>query len=175
MPMRLLCSVVRRAVWSLHIHRQSLSPCRMDRKCFLIYSENDIETYRDVLFYIGQVLGGFFCINREGNWNSASTGMNRLWTSAISRDFQAAFLILLPDTQRSVPPIWRLRPEYYALETDDGLTMNLGVNPFLQFGVDETRKELCEQILADISVIKYVPFDSETPKFFKRCQVFTVI
>lgn len=52
--------------------------------------------------------------------------------------------------------------EYYAVEVDDGLTMNLGVNPFLQFGVDETRKELCEQILADISVIKYVPFDSET-------------
>lgn len=31
-----------------------------------IYSENDIETYRDVLFYIEQILGGFFCINREG-------------------------------------------------------------------------------------------------------------
>lgn len=28
--------------------------------------------------------------------------------------------------------------------------------------MDETRKELCEQMLADISVIKYVPFDSET-------------
>lgn len=25
-----------------------------------IYSDNDIETYRDVLFYVGQVLGGFF-------------------------------------------------------------------------------------------------------------------
>ena len=31
-----------------------------------VYTENDIETYRDVLFYVGQVLGGFFCINREG-------------------------------------------------------------------------------------------------------------
>lgn len=29
-----------------------------------VYTENDIETYRDVLFYVGQVLGGFFCINR---------------------------------------------------------------------------------------------------------------
>ena len=32
-----------------------------------IYTENDIKTYRDVLYYVGQVLGGFFCINREGN------------------------------------------------------------------------------------------------------------
>ena len=31
-----------------------------------IYSDNDIETYRDVLFYVGQVLGGFFVINRSG-------------------------------------------------------------------------------------------------------------
>ena len=30
-----------------------------------IYSENDIETYRDVLYFVAQVLGGFFCINRE--------------------------------------------------------------------------------------------------------------
>lgn len=52
--------------------------------------------------------------------------------------------------------------EYYALETDDGLTMNLGVNPFLQFGTDDARKELCNNILNDLSVIKYVPFDSET-------------
>ena len=26
-----------------------------------IYPENDIETYRDVLYFVAQVLGGFFC------------------------------------------------------------------------------------------------------------------
>ena len=40
--------------------------------------------------------------------------------------------------------------------------MNLGTNPLLQFGVDETRKELCTNILNDLVVINYVPFDSET-------------
>ena len=30
-----------------------------------VYTENDIETCRDVLFYVAQVLGGFFIINRE--------------------------------------------------------------------------------------------------------------
>lgn len=52
--------------------------------------------------------------------------------------------------------------EYYALETDDGLTMNLGVNPLLQFGLEETRRQLCENILHDLSVVRYVPFDSDT-------------
>ena len=40
--------------------------------------------------------------------------------------------------------------------------MNLGVNPFLQFGLKETREMLCRNILADLSVIRYVPFDSDT-------------
>ena len=35
-------------------------------KLLSIYPENDIETYRDVLYFTAQVLGGFFCINREG-------------------------------------------------------------------------------------------------------------
>lgn len=38
---------------------------------------------------------------------------------------------------------------YYALDLDDGLTMNLGVN-LLQFGLEETRRQLCENILADL-------------------------
>lgn len=31
---------------------------------------------------------------------------------------------------------------------------------FLQFGLEETREQLCRNILADISVVRYVPFDS---------------
>lgn len=52
--------------------------------------------------------------------------------------------------------------EYYAHDPDDALTMNLGVNPLLQFGLSETRKMLLTNILNDISVIRYVPFDSTT-------------
>ena len=52
--------------------------------------------------------------------------------------------------------------EYYALDPDDGLTMNLGVNPLLQFGVKETREQLCMNILHDLAVVDYVPFDSDT-------------
>ena len=46
--------------------------------------------------------------------------------------------------------------EYYALDPDNGLTMNLGVNPLLQFGLAETREMLCRNILTDLSVINYV-------------------
>lgn len=52
--------------------------------------------------------------------------------------------------------------EYYALTPDDGLTMNLGVNPLLQFGLKTTRARLITNILNAISIVEYVPFDSST-------------
>lgn len=128
-----------------------------------IYSENDIETYRDVLYYMGQVLGGFFCINREGKLELRKYGSEPVMNIGSRQRFSSSFSNFITRyTAVSSTNMKTQMAEYYALETDDGLTMNLGVNPFLQFGTDDTRKELCGQILADISAIKYVPFDSET-------------
>lgn len=128
-----------------------------------IYSENDIETYRDVLYYMGQVLGGFFCINREGKLELRKYGSEPVMNIGSRQRFSSSFSDFITRyTAVSSTNMKTQMAEYYALETDDGLTMNLGVNPFLQFGTDDTRKELCGQILADISAIKYVPFDSET-------------
>lgn len=128
-----------------------------------IYSENDIETYRDVLYYIGQVLGGFFCINREGKLELRRYGSEPVMNISSRQRFSSSFSDFITRyTAVSSTNMKTQTAEYYALETDDGLTMNLGVNPFLQFGTDDARKELCGQILENISVIKYVPFDSET-------------
>ena len=128
-----------------------------------IYTENDIETCRDVLYYTAQVLGGFFCINRDGRLEFKKYGtapvmeiqQKHRFSSSFS-DFVTRYTAVSSTNKRTQ------MSEYYALETDDGLTMNLGVNPLLQFGLDETRETLCRNILADIAVIDYVPFDSDT-------------
>ena len=128
-----------------------------------IYVENDIETYRDVLFYIGQILGGFFFINRSGKLELKKYGTEAVMEISNKQRFSSSFSDFITRyTAVSSTNLKTQTAEYYALETDDGLTMNLGVNPFLQFGTDDTRKELCTNILNDIAVIKYVPFDSET-------------
>lgn len=128
-----------------------------------VYSDNDIETYRDVLYYIGQVLGGFFVINREGKLELRKYGNEPVMEITQKQRFSSSFSDFITRyTAISSTNLRTQTAEYYALETDDGLTMNLGSNPFLQFGLEETRKTLCENILADISVIAYVPFDSET-------------
>lgn len=128
-----------------------------------VYPENDIETYRDVLYFVAQVLGGFFCINREGCLELRKYGAAPVLEVKGKHRFSSSFSDFI--TRYTAVSSTNLRTqtaEYYALETDDGLTMNLGVNPLLQFGLEETRRTLCENILADLSVISYVPFDSST-------------
>ena len=128
-----------------------------------IYSDNDIGTYRDVLYYVGQVLGGFFVINRAGQLELRKYGNTPVLTVERRHRFTSSFSDFITKyTAVSSTNLKTQTAEYYALETDDGLTMNLGVNPLLQFGLDETRHELITNILNDIAVVNYVPFDSDT-------------
>ena len=128
-----------------------------------IYPENDIETYRDVLYFTAQVLGGFFCINREGKLEFRQYGETPVMEILQKHRFSSSFSDFV--TRYTAVSSTNLRTqtsEYYALETDDGLTMNLGVNPLLQFGLEETRADLCLNILDALSKVNYVPFDSDT-------------
>ena len=128
-----------------------------------IYPENDIETYRDVLYFTAQVLGGFFCINREGRLEFRQYGNTPVMEIMQKHRFSSSFSDFV--TRYTAVSSTNLRTqtaEYYALEEDDGLTMNLGINPLLQFGLEETREELCRNILTALSVVNYVPFDSDT-------------
>lgn len=128
-----------------------------------VYTENDIETYRDVLYYVGQVLGGFFCIDREGRLELKKyTTVPVMEIGSRHRYFSSFSDFVTRYTAVSSTNIRTQTAEYYALEMDDGLTMNLGVNPLLQFGLEDTREQLCRNILNDISVVRYVPFDSDT-------------
>ena len=128
-----------------------------------VYTENDIETYRDLLYYVGQVLGGFFCINRTGKLELRKYRNMPVMMVSDRQRFSSSFSDFITRyTAISSTNIKTQTAEYYALETDGGLTMNLGVNPLLQFGLEETRKALLENILSDLSIIRYVPFDSDT-------------
>lgn len=128
-----------------------------------IYTENDIETYRDVLYYVGQVLGGFFCINREGKLELRKYSNEPVMEMETKHRFTSSFSDFITRyTAVSSTNMKTETAEYYHLDPDDGLTLNLGVNPLLQFGLKETREQLCMNILNDLAVVDYVPFDSDT-------------
>ena len=123
----------------------------------------EIETCWDVLFYVAQVLGGFFIINLEGKLELRKYGKDPVMKVEQRHRFFSSFSDFI--TRYTAVSSTNKQTQiagYYALDPDNGLTMNLGVNPLLQFGLKETREMLCRNILADLSVIRYVPFDSDT-------------
>lgn len=125
-----------------------------------IYQDHDIETYRDFIHYISQVLGGFAQINREGELviktygKSATTSLDasERFSSSVS-DFKTYFTAINSTNVKTKIA------EYYALEKDDGLTMNLGINPLMQLGLPEKRTRMCESLLDEIANIHHTPFD----------------
>ena len=128
-----------------------------------IYTDNDIETFRDLLYYTAQVLGCFCQINREGQLELVYYGdkplaelpVNHRYSSSYS-DFVTRYTAVSSTNMRTE------EAEYYALATDDALTLNLGINPLLQFGLKATRQKLLTNILNCLAVVNYVPFDSTT-------------
>lgn len=128
-----------------------------------IYQENDIETWRDFLYYLAQALGCFSMIDREGKLRLIPYGIDEnktvdsrhRYTSSFS-DFVTRYTAVSSTNKKTEIA------EYYSVKPDDGLTMNLGVNPLLQFGLEEKRKRIIENILTAITVVNYVPFESDT-------------
>ena len=132
------------------------------KELFGIYQENDIESWRDFLYYLAQAMGCFATIDRNGKLllvtytkeASKTIDSRHRFTSSFS-DFVTRYTAINSTNKRTEIS------EYYANKPDDGLTMNLGVNPLLQFGLEETRKRILTKILDVVSMVEYVPFDSD--------------
>ena len=128
-----------------------------------IYADNDIETFRDLLFYVTQVLGGYCQIDRYGrlvikhydNKSVLTVPQKERFSSSYS-DFVTRYTAVSSTNQINQTA------EYIAMETDDALTMNLGINPLLQFGLKSTRERMLREVLTALQKVQYVPFDSTT-------------
>lgn len=128
-----------------------------------IYQDGNIETYRDMIFYVAQVLGRVCQINREGKLELKAYGAEPVVTMEAKHRFSSSYSDFVTRyTAVSSTNEADAISEYYCLDPDDGLTMNLGVNPLLQYGLISTRETVITNILNAISVINYVPFDSDT-------------
>lgn len=128
-----------------------------------IYQDHDIETYRDFIHYIASTLCAFAGVSRDGKLvlkkyaESISTEIKtrERFSSSIS-DFKTRYTAINSTNAKTKIA------EYYSLENDDGLTMNLGINPLMQLGLPEKRKRMCEALLTEICKIHHTPFDMVT-------------
>ena len=127
-------------------------------------TSNDVETWRDLLSWLSQTLCAFAASDREGKIKLTQykeevddTIDNSLrLTGASFSDFITRY------TGLSVVNMADSTTNYYGLDIDDGLTMNLGSNPFLQYGLDQTKEDMRKSILNGLQAINYVPFKVKT-------------
>lgn len=124
---------------------------------------NDVETWRDMLSWIAQTLCAFASCNRKGEIelrqykeevDDLIDDRHRLKGASFS-DFITRY------TGVSVVNMADSMTNYYGLDVDDGLTMNLGSNPFLQYGLSETKENMRKNILEGLIKINYVPFKAK--------------
>lgn len=127
------------------------------------FANNDIETWRDWVSWLAKTLGCFATATRDGKIRFVKYGTDvvdtidtshRVATPTFS-DFATRYTgISLTQTSDQIV-------KYYGLVNDDGLSYNLGANPFMQYGTDQTKKDMMYEILNAIAVIDYIPFTAQ--------------
>lgn len=121
---------------------------------------NDVETWRDLVSWLAQTIGCFATADRAGNIVFRSFNQTVVDTIDDAHRFTGGSFsdYVTRYTGLSVVNMEDNTTSYYSEDVDDGLTMNLGSNPFLQYGVAATKEEMAKAILTAIQQIRYVPF-----------------
>ena len=127
-----------------------------------LYTENDIETWQDFVFWVAQATGTIATMDREGklvlrsytqNVVDTLTNHNRFTGSKFSK-FETRYSGL------SCVNMENDTTSYYGSDPDNYLTYNLGSNPFLQYGVDSYKEQIRRAVLDALLKIDYVPFET---------------
>lgn len=124
------------------------------------YFENDMETWRDYLSWLTQTLGCFATIDRGGRLVFRTYGGEPVDVIDDSHRFQGASFSDYETryTGMSVVNMKTKMTNYYHVTPDDGLTYNLGSNPFLQYGTEEGYNARRRAVLEALQGIRFVPF-----------------
>lgn len=124
----------------------------------------DVKTWRDVLGYLGAYLGGFAYIGRD---NKLYIGLYRSTTSdTIPSGFR--FTSNLSDFRTTYDGLYATFKEggvqeYVANSNSDGIVLDLGINPFLQFTDQANRLSALGEIIDAWNGIYYIPYDADLP------------
>lgn len=127
-----------------------------------LYPDNDIKTWRDFVAWVAQAGACFAYADREGklalkSW-AALSAVDSLTES--EREYQTTFSDYTTRYDGiSVVNIDDQTTTYYS-NGQGGAVINLGSNPFLQYGTDETRARMRQAIADGIANVEYTPFNS---------------
>ena len=135
-----------------------------NRKTGIADVVTDIKTWRDVLAYLGAFLGAYSYIGRDGKlYLGQYKGTS---DDTVPASFRGSSD--LSDYRTTYDGIYGVYKEeglqeYVENENTDGLVLDLGVNPFLQFTEQANRLSALQEIIDAWNGIYYVPYSAEMP------------
>ena len=126
-----------------------------------LYKPNDCQTYRDIVYWISQLVGGWAEIDRDGYF------VLRTYPRGGSVDKTLTSMKLVSGAQFSS---WVTDFGAVTFENEDnttslygssgvGLTYEAGMNPFLIYGTGGTQTVMRTEVLNTLTHIKYQPFN----------------
>ena len=119
------------------------------------YEEANFETFRDLLSALAQMVGGFAYATKDGTWKLRSFDntpvvtipKNRRMTGSSFSDFETYYdTVVFTDVEAKL---------VRAIGDGQGQSMNLGSQPFLQYGVWEARERRATAIVNSIKRMTY--------------------
>lgn len=125
-----------------------------------LYEDANLETFRDLLSALAQMVGGFAYAARDGSWRLRSFDdvsvvtipKNRRVSGSSFSDYETYYdTICYTDVQQKVVR--------YAGE-ERGQVINVGAQPFLQLGTGEAKERRAAVIANSIKAMTYTPFHS---------------
>lgn len=124
----------------------------------------DVQTWRDVLGYIGAYLGAYAYIGRDGLLYMGVYGSNSVDT--VPANFRCSSN--LSDFRTTYDGLYATYKdggvqEYVSNSNSGGIVLDLGVNPFLQFSSDQNREDAIKEIIDLWNGVYYVPYEAEMP------------
>lgn len=130
-----------------------------------LWTENDIETFRDLLSWVAQTLACYATIDRSGNL------VLRPYTSVVTDtldeyhrykgDIYSTF-----ETRYSGVSVVDIKSQatmYVGVAPDIYLTYNLGSNPLIQYGTKANKETMLTNIINSLQNVQYTPFNVSLP------------
>lgn len=147
---------------TLGMTREEVEALPNGTETFSLYPDNDCKTYRDVLSHLAVALGSFATMNRNGEL------IFKTFTDQVVATFNAFERIKGGSFSDFVSYFTEITVEDIASEVsykeflpgNNGLSMELGANAFMQYGLAETKRRIRLAVLGSLSQMRYTPFNT---------------
>jgi len=123
------------------------------------YEEGNLETFRDLLSALAQMVGGFAYAERDGTWKLKTFGNTSVISIPKNRRYQGAKYSDFTTYYDTVSYVEAETNTVRYIGDGEGLVMKLGSNSFLQYGSFGAIQRRVYAIVDSIKNMTYTPFE----------------